>query len=347
MGVDNSIHFDGGHSIIKMRAGDAEHSFPHALIPLTVSEYEGALSTFGAPPNGLLWIEGFGAFVIGDDAERFGLITRHTGAARYQRPYLCPLMLGAIAMMDLPNGEYKVFVGYPPGDYMYRETLKETLVGRYQITQGGRERQYNIVYANAWPEPFGGWSNVVFSDSGTVVRSDVNAGDTLCIDVGGGTTSFVAIRRDGVVDFNLRYSLPGVGILNVLRTFEDSLRTVHRVAFQNTSSIPGWLLRDALRTGALVVGGGDPIQCQGLATAALDVYLNKLRVAFQQHAGGALPWRTIIVTGGGAGVVFDRLPALFGHNNVIMAGERNSIHMANVRGAQKLWRIGQQQGWFD
>lgn len=341
------ISADLGHSIIKSACGGVEHSFPHALIPLTSTEYEGVLSTFGSPPQGLLWIEGLGAVVIGDDAERFGLVTRHTGAARYRRDYLCPLLLNAMAGMNLPDGDYKVFAGYPPGDYMYREPLMEALAGRWQVTQGGRERSYGVVYTNAWPEPFGGWGNIVFSDSGAVTRPDIIAGDTLCVDIGGGTTSFVAIRSGGVVDSNLRHSLPGVGILNVLRTFEDSLRTVHRQVFQNTASIPGWLLREALRTGTFQVGGGDPIQCQGLATAALDVYLNKLLVAFQQHAGGALPWRTIIVTGGGAGVVFDRLAALFNHNNIVLAGDRKDIHMANVRGAVRLWAFGQRHGWFD
>ena len=60
---------------------------------------------------------------------------------------------------------------------------------------------------------------------------------------------------------------------------------------------------------------------------------------YQRIAGGALSWDAIILTGGGIGLLYNRLKAILNHERVILADELESIHLANVRGGLKLWRL--------
>ena len=56
-------------------------------------------------------------------------------------------------------------------------------------------------------------------------------------------------------------------------------------------------------------------------------------------AGGALPWDTIILTGGGSAMLYDRLLPVLDHQHTLLADVVDSIHLANVRGGLKLWRL--------
>ncbi len=60
--------------------------------------------------------------------------------------------------------------------------------------------------------------------------------------------------------------------------------------------------------------------------------LNRIAETYQRVAGGALPWDTVILTGGGSAMLHDRLLPLLGHEHVVLADEPGSIHLANVRG---------------
>ncbi len=82
---------DAGNSIIKAkiaRRNKGEIAFPHALRPLTESEYQNILTRAGAagPPQDYMKINGQ-AYVVGESAERHGVHTQRTGAARYTRDY--------------------------------------------------------------------------------------------------------------------------------------------------------------------------------------------------------------------------------------------------------------------
>jgi hypothetical protein len=45
------------------------------------------------------------------------------------------------------------------------------------------------------------------------------------------------------------------------------------------------------------------------------------------------------MTGGGSALLYDRLLPILDHDNIILADELESIHLANVRGGLKLWRL--------
>lgn len=60
--------------------------------------------------------------------------------------------------------------------------------------------------------------------------------------------------------------------------------------------------------------------------------LNRIADTYQRIAGGALSWDSIILTGGGSALLYQRLLPMLNHENVILADDLDSIHQANVRG---------------
>jgi membrane protease YdiL (CAAX protease family) len=82
---------DAGNSIIKgkiARREQGEISFPHALRRLTESEYQKILSRARINGSAKDYIRVNGTpYVIGESAERHGLVTKRSGAARYTRDY--------------------------------------------------------------------------------------------------------------------------------------------------------------------------------------------------------------------------------------------------------------------
>ena len=89
----------------------------------------------------------------------------------------------------------------------------------------------------------------------------------------------------------------------------------------------------------MFLGAGRELDCENEAREATSVLLNRIAETYQRVAGGALPWDTVILTGGGSAMLYDRLLPLLGHDHVILADEAESIHLANVRGGLKLWRL--------
>ena len=97
-------------------------------------------------------------------------------------------------------------------------------------------------------------------------------------------------------------------------------------------------MRAAIASGVFI-GGGREYDCENEATEATSVLLNRIADTYQHLAGGSLPWDSIILTGGGSAMLYDRLLPLLDHNHIILADDVESIHLANVRGGLKLWRL--------
>jgi hypothetical protein len=72
---------------------------------------------------------------------------------------------------------------------------------------------------------------------------------------------------------------------------------------------------------------------------ATSLLLNGIADTYQRIAGGALGWDSIILTGGGSALLYDKLLPILNHEGVILADDIESIHFANVRGGLKLWRL--------
>ena len=97
-------------------------------------------------------------------------------------------------------------------------------------------------------------------------------------------------------------------------------------------------MRKSIATGVFE-SGGRKYPCEKESREATNLLLNRIADTYQKIAGGALSWDAIILTGGGSGLLYKRLLPILDHERVILADELESIHLANVRGGLKLWRL--------
>lgn len=72
---------------------------------------------------------------------------------------------------------------------------------------------------------------------------------------------------------------------------------------------------------------------------ATNLFLNQFTDTYQRLAGGALAWDTIILTGGGSALLYNKIKLLLKHDNLMLADTMDALHHANVLGGVKLWRL--------
>jgi len=330
---------DAGNSIIKGKNATREAAFPHAIKTLTETEYENIITRAGrgGPPLDYLRVNGQ-PYVVGESAERHGTLTRRTGASRYRKDYYGVFVAAMLGRLYERGGDVAMFGSHPPGDVAFRDELMKAAAGHWHVEIGGKERTFRITYANTFDEPVGGLMNVILAEDGQhYKRTDVNGGRSLVIDIGGHTTDWLAVNPGGEVDYSLAESTP-IGIQEVVFNFERSFRANNREAVRDTPSLPPDRVRQAIASGVFF-GGGRQYDCENEAREATSVLLNRIAETYQNIAGGALPWDTIILTGGGSAMLYDRLLPLLEHGHIILAEEAETVHLANVRGGLKLWRL--------
>jgi hypothetical protein len=109
-------------------------------------------------------------------------------------------------------------------------------------------------------------------------------------------------------------------------------------AVKDTPVLPPARVRKAIASG-IFEGGGRKYSCDREVEEATSVMLNRIGDTYQRIAGGALGWDCIILTGGGSGLLYNRLLPILKHENIILADEIEAIHLANVRGGLKFWRL--------
>jgi hypothetical protein len=330
---------DAGNSIIKGKTPTRETAFPHAMKALTETEYEQILLRAGrsGPPLDYIRVNGQ-PYVMGESAERHGTLTQRSGASRYRKDYYGIFVAAALGRLYERSGDVSLFGSHPPGDVAFRDELMNAAIGSWHIEVGGKERAFRVTYANTFDEPVGGLMNVILAEDGQhYKRMDINGGRSLVIDCGGHTTDWLAVNPGGAVDYSLAQSTP-IGIQEVVENFERSFRANNLDAVRDTPTLPPDRVRYAIASGVFV-GGGREFDCENEAREATNVLLNRIAETYQHVAGGALPWDSIILTGGGSAMLYDRLLPLLAHDHVILADDAESIHLANIRGGLKLWRL--------
>jgi hypothetical protein len=333
---------DAGNSIIKAkiaRRDRGEVSFPHALRKLTETEYSMIISRPGisVPPLDYIRVNGQ-PYVIGKGAERHGIITQRAGTAWYTRDYYGVLTSSTLGRLYDRNREVAIFGSHPPGDVQFRQDLMDAVVGDWYVEVKGKECHFRVSYSNTFDEPVCGLMNVLLTEDGQHYQhTGINEGRALVIDIGGFTTDWLAVNPGGEVDYRLARSVP-IGIQTVIADFENSFRANNLEAVKETPVQPPDRVRKAIASNVFE-GGGRKYSCEREVEEATSVVINRIGDTYQRIAGGALGWDCIILTGGGSGLLYHRLLPILKHENVILADDINTIHLANVRGGLKLWRL--------
>jgi hypothetical protein len=333
---------DAGNSIIKAkitRRENGEIAFPHAMKHLTESEYGKITIRSGMQNQSVDYLRINGKpYVVGESAERHGQITQRTGTARYTRDYYGVLVAVALSLLYDRSREVSVFGSHPPGDVQFRQDLMGSVVGDWVVEIKGKVLHFRVSYANTFDEPVGGLMNVILTEDGQHYQhTDINDGRALVIDIGGFTTDFLAVNQGGQVDYALARSVP-LGIQSVIRDFEESFRAKNLEVVKDTPVLPPDRVRKAIAN-SIFEGGGRKYPCESDVEEATSLFLNRFADTYQRLAGGALSWDNIILTGGGSALLHHKLVPILNHSNVILADSKVCLHLANVRGGLKLWRL--------
>jgi len=333
---------DAGNSIIKAKIARKEQGeiiFPHAIRQLTETEYVNIVSRSGMTANMQDYLRINGQpYAVGESAERQGLVTQRSGAARYTKDYYGILAAAALGRLYERGREVSIFGSHAPGDLKFRQDLMKAVIGDWEVEINKQVCHFQVSYANTFDEPVGGLMNVLLTEDGQHYQhSDLNGGRSLVIDIGGFTTDWLAVNPGGEVDYSLARSIP-MGIQNVLTDFEESFRANNLEAVKATPVLPPERLRKAISTG-VYEGGGRKYPCEKEVKEATNLLLNRFADTYQRVAGGALGWDAVILTGGGSALLYQRLLSILNHAKVILADEIECLHLANVRGGLKLWRL--------
>lgn len=341
----NVLVLDGGHNIIKGKTASGERVFPHAVHALRMSEYEEIVTRAGKNlSNDYLLING-NPFVVGESAEHHDVINRRVGPERYTADYYGVFVASMLHRMYEKSCAVAIFASHPTGDVDYREDLWKASFREWTICHGEEERRYSVEYLNTYEEALGGIYNVILADSGVqYAQSEVSQGRALVIDIGGGTTDLQSIT-DGQVSFDVTRSID-IGIQKVESDFEDELRSHNQALFRNVRHIDRAMLREALK-GGVYKGGGKAIPCTLETKHAINKLLNQLKDAYTTIAKGPANWHHIVLTGGGSAMLYEYLLPILNHNSVILSEKIPAeMHLANVRGGMKLWKLWKAQGWL-
>jgi hypothetical protein len=333
---------DAGNSIIKAkitRRENSETAFPHAIKSLSETEYEKITTRANISAVSPDYVRVNGKpYVVGESAERHGITTQRSGSARYTRDYYGVLAAAALGRFYERSREVTIFGSHAPGDVKFRQDLMQAVIGDWEVEIQGNKRNFKVTYANTFDEPVGGLMNVILTEDGQHYQhTGINDGRALVIDIGGFTTDWLAVNPGGQVDYGLARSV-SIGIQNVISDFEESFRSHNLQLVKDTPVLPQDRLRKAIVTGVFE-GGGKKYPCQDEVNEATSLLLNKIADTYQRIAGGALSWDAIILTGGGSALLHKKLIPLLNHEKIILADKIESIHMANVRGGLKLWKL--------
>ena len=123
---------DAGNSIIKAkisRREKGEIAFLHALRRITENEYQKIISRVSTNGKNKDYVRVNGIpYVVGESAERHGVVSQRSGTARYTRDYYGVLAAIALARLYGRGREVAVFGSHPPGDVQFRQDLMEAVI---------------------------------------------------------------------------------------------------------------------------------------------------------------------------------------------------------------------------
>lgn len=346
------VFLDPGHGFIKIIVNGEETYFYHAVVDIGTTEFESVMSNYsdGDPASRNYIMVNGSAYAVAEAAENYDRRPR-VGAARYIKEHVGVLFCSALSRVYREDHDnVRVFVSYPPDLVKFQDDLMRSILGKWSIVSCGKQIRYRVRNIDTFVEPYGGMMNAVLKWDGTPSQKSVVTGTVLALDVGHGTTDVLKVSASGEPDYGVSKSIK-IGIGSVIEDFEAMFIAKHinskksiasglRDAIKDSGGhLPIDRVRDALVDNFFNGGGRDPIECADEVDKAFNRLLNEVYQFYTKDAGGPLRYDTILVTGGGGGIIFDRLQSKLNHGNIKMAATPDAMHLANVRGGAKLWRL--------
>ena len=343
---------DLGNWGVKAVSATSETFFRHAMRPLTMSEWEAYHIRMSDPDEQPLLLKVNGRmYAFGDKAIRAGNHTTLRGSERYEPDYYGPFAAAAMYhCLGRSSKNVLMYSTHAPRDVAYREDIGKSVLGEWIVEDGfGNKKQFIVTRDAQIDEPVGGFRNLLLTKSGKYAKKSgltqpsehIQYATALIADVGGETTDF-AVAENGVIDYGALRTLD-VGIYAAVQDFWGAVTRNNRDLFKHGAR--KWddrRIHRALRTGVLDAGGLGLIDVSYEADEALNVLQNDIIATLNSYQAGTA--HDIIMTGGGGGILYERLKTGYNHPNTLIAGDVEDVHMANTRGAYKTLQMLEDQG---
>lgn len=335
----NGLVLDAGNSRIKSKTfSGGEGDFPHALAVISDAQYFDILQSYpDEPPSDFLRINGL-CYAVGEHAESYGVTQTERGPARYRKDYIGILAAAAIAKQYINSCELSVFASHPPGHVGWADTLTASILGYWDIEVKGRDLRFFVSYVNTFDEPTGGLMNALLTEDGTAYANPALRGQRiLVIDIGGGTTDWIVCDETGQIDYGVAHSEP-LGIDDVIGRFSNAFRARYKKLTKSANRLAPERVREALNTGVFR-GGGQALDVHEEAQQARNQLVNQVLTVTRSRFGGGLNYDAMLLTGGGCGLLHEYISPELENHNIHLAADPDELHLANVRGGLKLWRL--------
>lgn len=340
---------DAGNAQIKSsspKGAVKEDCFPHIITKMQEGDWRRVMARAGVPDEDYFRVNGI-PYAIGKKAHRHGQFERQFGASRYNQEYYGVFLAVAMARVFRRSRKNVFLMGsHPPGDVDYRDDLMAAACRHWQVEWRGETFEFDVIDANTFDEPLGGWANVILRKDGRgYANSKVNNGVTLVIDIGAYTTDGLVIDPGGQIDYSTGDSAK-VGVLKAVEQFKKDFRSANRLLTKDVPDFDEEKVHDAIRTGMFDLRGLGKHDCAAEANEICNDLVSRV-VNFYDGYGGAANYDYIILTGGGSALLETRLRQAINHNNIILGDtDISSLHMANVRGGLKWYRMHEELGTF-
>lgn len=287
------------------------------------------------------------SMMVGDEALRSAGSNRQLGSNKYVYHYMAGLVCAALMELfpqsEYPKGHDNIIlgIGHPPSEIEHAELLISLVGGTHKVIEAsGAKRKFHVSIVCTYDEPLGGFTWMQQQPIGTNgKRGDynpmglVNGDEVLAIDIGGFIGSIgPLVYQDGNLHplFNDFKPING-GIVMVHDSLRENLKSLHGDLFRGMN-IPTNMLSEALRTGHIVVSGGQPTDVREAITQSLHI-LNDVEQVYTNQFGRGRRYKHIALMGGSMRDLSDHVESILAHNSVHLVDVNpDNIILANVRG---------------
>lgn len=335
--VDRILDF--GNGFFKSFDGDNTWAvIRHAIAEIPERDWLNAVNRANGIPEG--YITGDGRFfVVGDAATSYALQMKPKGADRYHKWYYG---IGALyAMSELGDLGHGVnFYGlHAPQDIDYADDMLDAIEAFDGVPFSTHKGDFRLHLRDVGTldEPLAGYGHHLLTKQGRVSKKNrfANA-ETLVIDIGDFTTDYAVITEGGIDNDNIGSVTYGAS--NTLEQFQQLLTDAYPDKFKGVYNIKPARLEAALRIGKFAYGKRK-LNCKDIAEQPLNKLVNEV-LAIVRSRGGIANYDVIILTGGGAAMVYTLLKAALPDIDIVLAEkDKNLVQLANVFGGAKFQKM--------
>lgn len=300
-----NVGLDIGYAASKAISGERRVSFPSVV----GSPDRPAFSLDG---DRALYLDTPGPALVGEGAvEQSRFWARREDRRWVESHEWYTLAMAALSELTTASGvELCIVTGLPVAFYGDRELVLRRLRGGHRVQRHGRHAQsFAVTSCRVIPQPFGAVLAATLDTSGRIVDNALALGRVGLIDVGGKTTNLLSVH--GLREVGRETTSLNAGAWDCMRAVRAWL----------AEHCPDLELRDHQVIDAMIARRtryyGEPVDLGAVVDEAVEPLADQVIAAAGQLWNGAAALDAILIAGGGALMLGDRIRRHFRHARVV------------------------------